>query len=84
VQLHAALTMLARLSQASPGASRYPRCLIRQAHRIVRAVGVLVLLGLLVGGIYLHQSPSHDLQCDAFKRIQREDAGKDYWCLWPD
>jgi hypothetical protein len=42
------------------------------------------LLALVAGGIYLYQSPSHDLQCDVSKRIQRENAGKDYWCLWPD
>jgi hypothetical protein len=27
---------------------------------------------MLIGGIYLYQSPSHDFRCDAFKRIQRE------------
>jgi hypothetical protein len=43
-----------------------------------------VLIGGLVAVIYLYQSPSHDFKCDAFKRIERERAGKDYWCWWPD
>ncbi|HMF86657.1 MAG TPA: hypothetical protein VK575_01165 [Gemmatimonadaceae bacterium] len=63
---------------------RYARVLIRLAHRFTRAIGVVVLVGGLVAAIYLYQSPSHDLKCDALKRIERQQAGKDYRCWWPD
>jgi hypothetical protein len=43
-------------------------------------VGIVVLLGGVVAAIYLCQSPSHDFSCDALKRIERQQAGKDYWC----
>jgi hypothetical protein len=65
-------------------ARRYARRLIRQAHRIIRAVGIVVLFGGVVAAIYLYQSPSHYFRCDALKRIERQQAGKDYWCWWPD
>lgn len=64
------------------GACRYARDLIRQAHRITRAIGVVVLVGGLVAAIYLYRSPSHDFKCDALKRIERQQEGKDYWCWW--
>jgi hypothetical protein len=63
---------------------RYPRLLIRWAHSIIRAVGVAVLLGGVVAAIYLYQSPSHDFRCDPLKRLERQQAGQDYWCWWPD
>jgi hypothetical protein len=40
------------------------------------------LLAMLIGGVYLYQSPSHDFRCDVSKRLERGQAGKDYWCLW--
>lgn len=57
---------------------------MRLLHRIVRAVGVVVLLASLVGGIYLYRSPSHDFRCDGLKQFQRQREGKDYWCFWRD
>jgi hypothetical protein len=44
------------------------------------AIGVVVLVAAVIAAIYLYQSPSHDLTCDAEKRIERQQAGKDYWC----
>jgi hypothetical protein len=29
-------------------------------------------------------SRPHDFRCDALQRIERQQAGKDYWCWWPD
>lgn len=68
----------------SRATSIYARFVIRLIHRITRAIGVVVLIGGLVAAIYLYQSPSHDFKCDTLKRIEREMAGKDYWCWWPD
>jgi hypothetical protein len=57
---------------------------LRLAHRITRTIGILVLVGALVAGIYLYESPSQDFKCDALKRIDREQAGEHYRCWWPD
>lgn len=43
-----------------------------------------MLIGGFAAAIYLYQSPSHDLRCDALKRIERQQEGKEYWCWWPD
>ena len=37
-----------------------------------------MLVAAVIAAIYLYQS--HDLKCDVEKRIERQEAGKGYWC----
>lgn len=63
---------------------RYARCLIlSQIHKVVRAVGVLVLLAMIAGAIFIYLSPSHEFACDLMRQIESDRTGEDYWCLVP-
>jgi hypothetical protein len=43
-----------------------------------------VLIAGLAAAIYLYQSPSHDFRCNAVKRLERHQEGREYSCWWPD